>query len=122
MRLTALITALIFFSHIPLVHGQEAAQPNTPADFWNYDVKQKVPEKAPLLAPIEPSVTHHQISIKGQRLSYTTTADTLPIRNATTGITEGEIFYIYYTRDNSTAATNRPLIFAFNGGPGTATI
>jgi len=117
-----LITAFVFINYIPAVRGQESPQPNTPADFWSYDVKQKVTEKAPLLLPVQPSVTHHQISINGQTLSYTATADTLPIRNATTGITEGEIFYIYYARNDSTAAINRPIIFAFNGGPGTATI
>lgn len=122
MRLTLLTTALFFICLVAIARGQETPQANTPADFWSYDVKQKVPDKASSLASVPLSVTHHQISLNGQRLSYTATADTLPIRNATTGVTEGDIFYIYYTRDEGVAEANRPLIFAFNGGPGTATI
>jgi carboxypeptidase C (cathepsin A) len=121
MRSTVAMIVLFFICRIPAVLGQAAPPSTTPADFWSYDAKQKVLEKAPVLAPAPSSVTHHQMSLNGQKLSYTATADTLPIRNATTGVVEGDIFYIYYTRDDS-AAANRPVIFAFNGGPGTATI
>lgn len=122
MRLMLLNTTLVLIWFIPAAHAQETSQPNTPADFWNYDVKQKVPEKAPSPVPVPASITHHQISLNGQKLSYTATADTLPIRNATTGVTEGEIFYIYYKSDEARAEASRPLVFVFNGGPGTASV
>ncbi len=37
-----------------------------------------------------------------------------------TGETEAKIFYMAYTLDNAPA--NRPLMFSFNGGPGSASV
>jgi carboxypeptidase C (cathepsin A) len=44
----------------------------------------------------------------------------MPIKNATTGETEARIFYMAYTLDNPLAG--RPLMFSFNGGPGSASV
>jgi carboxypeptidase C (cathepsin A) len=67
-----------------------------------------------------PVVTHHQIPVNGRTLRYAATVGRLPIKNAT-GKTEALMFYVAYTLDN--ADTNqRPLTFAFNGGPGAASI
>ncbi len=44
----------------------------------------------------------------------------MPIRNAQTGETEAKIFYMAYTLDNPPA--KRPLMFSFNGGPGSASV
>jgi carboxypeptidase C (cathepsin A) len=43
----------------------------------------------------------------------------MPIKTST-GITDAEMFYVAYTLDK--AGPKRPLTFAFNGGPGSATI
>ncbi|HKS24572.1 MAG TPA: peptidase S10 [Thermoanaerobaculia bacterium] len=67
-----------------------------------------------------PSVTHHQITAGGRTLHYTATAGRLPIKNGE-GTTEALMFYVAYTLDGAEAAT-RPLTFAYNGGPGSATI
>src|SRR5205807_704567 len=53
-------------------------------------------------------------------LHYTATAGHMPIKNAT-GKTEAMMFYLAYTLDN-TDINQRPLTFAFNGGPGAASI
>src|SRR5438132_13000909 len=66
------------------------------------------------------SVTHHQVTVNGQTLRYTATAGRLPIKNGE-GTTEALMFYAAYTLDGADAAT-RPLTFAYNGGPGSATI
>src|SRR5438270_7670161 len=65
------------------------------------------------------SVTHHQVTVNGQSLRYTATAGRLPIKNGE-GTTEALMFYAAYTLDGADAAT-RPLTFAYNGGPGSAT-
>ena len=65
-------------------------------------------------------VTHHAITVRGQRLSYTATVGRLPIRDAS-GTTEALMFYTAYTLDGA-AAERRPLTFAFNGGPGSASL
>jgi carboxypeptidase C (cathepsin A) len=67
-----------------------------------------------------PSVTHHQITVNGRVLHYTATAGRLPIKNAE-GVTEALMFYVAYTLDGADAGT-RPLTFAYNGGPGSASI
>jgi len=66
-----------------------------------------------------PSVTHHQMTVNGRTLHYTATAGRLPIKNGE-GTTEALMFYVAYTLDGAEAAT-RPLTFAYNGGPGSAT-
>ena len=67
-----------------------------------------------------PSVTHHQVTVNGQPLRYTATAGRMPIKNGE-GVTEALMFYVAYTVDGATAAA-RPLTFAYNGGPGSASI
>lgn len=67
-----------------------------------------------------PVVAKHSISIGGRKLNYTTTTGYMPIRNAQNGETEGRIFYMAYTMDDPPAG--RPLMFSFNGGPGSASV
>ncbi|HEX4684285.1 MAG TPA: hypothetical protein VH277_16320 [Gemmatimonadaceae bacterium] len=68
-----------------------------------------------------PTVSHHSVSVRGQTINYTATAGMLPIRNDQTGAVEGGMYYVAYTRDGSNPST-RPITFAFNGGPGSATV
>jgi len=65
-------------------------------------------------------VTHHTSTIGGRSISYTATTGRLPIKDAE-GKTEAEMFYVAYTVDGS-APGRRPLTFAFNGGPGSASL
>lgn len=67
----------------------------------------------------KPSITHHTMTLNGKTLAYTATAGRLPIKNQQ-GHTEAEMFYVAYTLDN--AHGKRPLTFAFNGGPGAASV
>ena len=65
-------------------------------------------------------VTHHQITLNGKALNYTATTGRLPIKRGD-GKIEAEMFFVAYTLDGQEAG-KRPLTFAFNGGPGSATI
>ncbi len=67
-----------------------------------------------------PTVTHHEITVNGRSLRYTATAGRLPIKNGE-GRTEALMFYVAYTLDGADAP-KRPLTFAYNGGPGSASI
>ncbi|HET7618917.1 MAG TPA: hypothetical protein VFK20_10440, partial [Vicinamibacterales bacterium] len=56
-----------------------------------------------------------------QPVSYTAKAGTLILRD------DGQqplasFFYVYYTRDNAGDLSKRPLIYSFNGGPGTGSL
>lgn len=83
----------------------------------------KAPAKTPAEAPPKPEaapvVTHHEIRVGSQTLHYTATAGLMPLRNGT-GEIEARVFYMAYTLDNPAEKTKRPLLFAFNGGPGSA--
>ena len=86
-----------------------AAKPGTDKDKEEYDVSE-----------VPPVVTHHQVSLDGKVLKYTATAGRLPIKRGD-GKIEAEMFFVAYTLDGQDAG-RRPLTFAFNGGPGSATI
>ena len=65
-------------------------------------------------------VSKHEISIDGERVKYTATAGTLIMRGEE-GEPIAEFGYTAYTRDGFDAAT-RPIMFAWNGGPGSASM
>jgi len=67
-----------------------------------------------------PVVTKHSVTVKGKQLNYSVTTGFMPIRNAVSGDIEARIFFMAYTLDNAPAG--RPLMFSFNGGPGSASV
>jgi carboxypeptidase C (cathepsin A) len=77
---------------------------------------EKTPEKEE--APV---VTHHEIRVGAKTLKYTATTGLLPLRDAK-GETEAHIFFIAYTLDGASDTAHRPLMFSFNGGPGSASV
>ncbi len=82
--------------------------------------KEKDKEEHYDMTEAAPVVTHHQITVDGKVVKYTATAGRLPIKRGD-GRIEAEMFYVAYTADGQDAA-RRPLTFAFNGGPGSASI
>jgi len=110
---TALLLALTLLISTAAVAQPPAAKP---AD-------DKKPDASKLLDPQmdkPPMVTQHTSRAGNKTLTYTTTTGFMPIKNPQTGETEAHIFYIAYTLDNPPA--NRPLMFSFNGGPGSASV
>lgn len=69
-----------------------------------------------------PSVTRHSIRTGSRQLNYTVTTGYMPLKNERTGDTEAKIFYVAYTLDGADDKTKRPLMFSFNGGPGSASV
>ncbi|MEP6902331.1 MAG: peptidase S10 [Actinomycetota bacterium] len=78
------------------------------------------PSETPQVKEEPPVVMKHSITVKGKTLNYTVTTGFMPIKNTQSGDTEARIFYMAYTLDNPPA--NRPLMFSFNGGPGSASV
>ena len=95
----------------PSSEEQKAAapKPGTDKDKEEFDVSE-----------VPPVVTHHQITLDGKALKYTATTGRLPIKRGD-GKIEAEMFFVAYTLDGQDPE-KRPLTFAFNGGPGSATI
>lgn len=72
--------------------------------------------------PIDTTVvTKHNTTVKGQSFSYTATTGTQPVWDKD-GHPIATLFYTYYTRDKVKDRAKRPLIFSFNGGPGSASV
>lgn len=67
------------------------------------------------------STTQHSITIDGDTVSYTATAGTLILREED-GTAKASIFYVAYTRNGVRDPAERPLTFAFNGGPGSSSV
>ena len=78
-------------------------------------------EKRRKLLGIEPVETHHEVSVRGTTLRYTARAGVIPLVDAF-GETEAEIFFVAYELEGVPDRARRPLVFAFNGGPGSAAI
>jgi len=82
--------------------------------------KEKDKEEHYDMTEVAPVVTHHQVTVNGKLLKYTATAGRLPIKRPD-GKIEAEMFFVAYTLDGQDVS-KRPLTFAFNGGPGSASI
>jgi carboxypeptidase C (cathepsin A) len=95
------------------------SEPKPPAPQASSD-KERDKEEHFDVTEVPPVATHHQITVDGKSLKYTATAGRLPIKRGD-GKIEAEMFYVAYTLEGQEAA-KRPLTFAFNGGPGSASI
>src|ERR1039458_9429865 len=98
----------------------EAPPEQRPAPREGSGDKEKDKEEHYDLMEAAPVVTHHQMTVDGKLLKYTATTGRLPIKRGD-GRIEAQMFYVAYTLDGQDAA-KRPLTFAFNGGPGSASI
>lgn len=67
------------------------------------------------------SVTRHELTVKGQRISYKAIAGTQPVLDEE-GKAIASVFYTYYERTDVNNRNTRPLIISFNGGPGSASV
>lgn len=73
------------------------------------------------MAEVPPVVTHHEVKLAdGKTLKYTATAGRLPIKELD-GSIAAEMFFVAYTVDGQDPG-KRPVTFAFNGGPGSASM
>ena len=72
--------------------------------------------------PVDTIVTtNHTTKIKGEAVNYQAQTGTQPVWN-TEGKPIATLFYTYYKRTDVKNGTERPLIFSFNGGPGSASV
>ncbi len=78
-------------------------------------------QPAPPMESEKASVTQHSVRIGGQRVDYRATAGTLHLPGED-GTDAASIFYIAYTRDGITDLDRRPVMFTFNGGPGSSSV
>lgn len=66
-------------------------------------------------------VTSHNVKINGQNIEYT--AETgMQTYHDSEGKSKASLFYTYYKRSGINNRENRPLVFSYNGGPGSASV
>ena len=97
-----------------------SAQPTPPAKPGAPEAAKQSKELHFDMTEAPPVVSHQQVTINGRVLRYTATAGRLPIKRAD-GKIQAEMFFVAYTLDGENAG-QRPLTFAFNGGPGSASV
>jgi carboxypeptidase C (cathepsin A) len=118
----ALVLSLFALGLSAQQNESDQKPPDTAAPAAEKSGQSKAPAEAPAAAEKEvaPIVTHHEIRLGGRVLHYTATTGLMPIRNGENDEVEANIFFVAYTLDN--AGPKRPLMFSFNGGPGSASI
>lgn len=67
------------------------------------------------------NTTEHQVTVKGENVPYTTTIGNQPVWDED-GKAVASLFYTYYERSDVDDKSRRPLVFSFNGGPGSASV
>ncbi len=104
---------------IPLTAQPPAPPPDAKAAETGQN-QGKSQDKKP--APEEKSSrTQHSITLDGQKIPYTATAGTILLKDED-GTAKATVFSISYTRDGVKDPATRPVTFAFNGGPGSASL
>ena len=72
--------------------------------------------------PVDTTVTtQHSVTINGTSMTYTATTGTQPVWDEM-GKPIASLHYTYYTRNNVKDRASRPLLFSFNGGPGSGSV
>jgi carboxypeptidase C (cathepsin A) len=67
------------------------------------------------------SVTHHSVTIEGAKIDYTVRAGRLALQTEA-GKRKADVFFVAYTRDGVADVGKRPILFSFNGGPGSSSV
>ncbi|MEO1021054.1 MAG: carboxypeptidase [Bacteroidota bacterium] len=66
-------------------------------------------------------ISSDEVTINGARVPYTTSVGNQPVFN-NDGEVVATLFYTYYKRSDIKNTEKRPLVFSFNGGPGSASV
>jgi carboxypeptidase C (cathepsin A) len=69
----------------------------------------------------EPVVTRHELRLPGRVLKYAVTTGMMPLKTEA-GEVEARIFFMAYVAERPGPAARRPLMFSFNGGPGSSSV
>jgi carboxypeptidase C (cathepsin A) len=85
-------------------------------------VATSVPVAPQAPPPVDSAVTRDGVvRIGGERVPYRVTAGMQPVWGED-GEAVASLFHVYYERSDVRDRANRPLVFSFNGGPGSASV
>jgi carboxypeptidase C (cathepsin A) len=102
-------------------NASSASSAASPPNALRLEEKEK--ERKPSLPVPEEKIsqTRHTLTLEGQKISYSATAGTLLFRDDD-GMPRASFFYVAYVREGVRDLRDRPVTFAFNGGPGSASL
>ena len=67
------------------------------------------------------SVTEQKVEIAGKPIAYTATAGTIALKDEKDKA-KAKVFFIAYTAEHDGRPQDRPVMFCFNGGPGSSSV
>src|SRR5713226_4400711 len=114
IRYLSAVTLFLFGMNLSFAQQQPQPSPDKAAEKPKEEKKPPVPEEKIVQ-------TKHSLKIGGQEIKYTATAGTILLK-LEDGTPKASIFYVAYTKDDVNDASQRPLTFSFNGGPGSASV
>ena len=85
------------------------------------ETEPKLKERSAEVPKAEQSATQHKITVGGATISYTATAGTLIVRDAS-DLPYASVGYVAYTQNDLADPSRRPVTFSYNGGPGSSSI
>jgi carboxypeptidase C (cathepsin A) len=103
---------LAMLAALPLAAAEPPATNTPPAK----DELAAIPD-----ASHRPVLITNTVTIAGERVTYTAETGMLPVLKSD-GTSRASVFYVAYTRRDTTNAPARPVTFCFNGGPGSASV
>ena len=101
--------------------GGDSAQPADLKSLCHIDVKGDLKDEWRRLPEAQSSVTQHHFGAGGKSFDYSATAGTLIVRDDEDKPI-ASIGYVAYTRHPAREGEQRPVMFAFNGGPGSSSL
>lgn len=112
-----------FFTTLPSPLAGQEAMPREKAQPDRSALSQSVSSQPQPSIPSEKpfSITKHQITIDGRIIPYTATAGEITILKPDEK-PGASVFFVAYTRDDIKDKSTRPIMFCFNGGPGSSTV
>jgi carboxypeptidase C (cathepsin A) len=113
-RLPCFVASLLLGANVCFAQQQQPPQADKAAEKPKEEKKPPVPEEKIVQ-------TKHSLKIGGQEIKYTATAGTILLK-LEDGTPKASIFYVAYTKDDVSDASQRPLTFSFNGGPGSSSV
>src|SRR6185436_18312440 len=119
MRNARSLLPLLLLALLPALAAPAAGQPQEKQE--KKDAAEKAAEKDKKAPEEKVSVTHHTITLDGQKIPYTATAGNMVLEDKD-GDPKASVFYIAYTKEGIKDPAERPVTFSFNGGPGAASL
>jgi len=87
--------------------------------FFALAMQAQTPDKEWPAGPL--AITHHQFGAGTAAFAYTATAGYMPMKDEKDTM-KARLFFVAYTKDGVSDPSTRPVIFAFNGGPGSSSV